>query len=512
MGHWQNRTLLLIIWRVTVGDEGTYVCAVNGTAVTQEAAAHLDVTAIGHQPTLARDLQEDSWCHYTCRSKRWYPKPDITWTNYGGDTLNVEAKTNITWSEKDHFVVQSTIQVPCETVDVVCVVKLIESKISLSGSLNELLLPQSSTCTYKGRTRGSYVDPKVMWLNPQGEDLSALAQTSILLEMGNIFEIESSIEIPCGQLPPSFVATDKESSPQVAQQAENINLFWIIYLLPLIILQAHLQRQKGELQTQLRTSQDAEKGKQKEMGECCCVLGDPAWKKIMGDSARIAHCDPKIFPFYPKLGLLDPQNINFDPEIFHFDPKFAHFDPPICPFYPKIAHEIQVDEDSAHPNLSISGDKKSFTHQTQAQKMTQNEESFDSTVCVLGSQGFSSGKHYWEVEVEKSNNWDLGVARRSAPRKGIVSLSPKEGFWVLGLSFNDYWARTEPWTRLVVQKNPRKIGVFLNLEEKILSFYNVTDTSIMFTFKDCDFFEDIYPFFKNSHKESTLRICSVKEE
>ncbi|NXG62661.1 BT3A1 protein, partial [Hemiprocne comata] len=155
--------------------------------------------------------------------------------------------------------------------------------------------------------------------------------------------------------------------------------------------------------------------------------------------------------------------------------------------------EIEVDEDSAHPNLSISGDKKSFTHQTQAQKLTRNEESFDSSVCILGSEGFSSGKHYWEVEVEKSNEWDLGVARKSAPRKGIVSLAPKEGFWVLGLSFKDYWARTEPWTRLVVQKNPRKIGVFLNLEEKILTFYNVTDTSIMFVFEGCDFSEEIYP-------------------
>lgn len=103
--------------------------------------------------------------------------------------------------------------------------------------------------------------------------------------------------------------------------------------------------------------------------------------------------------------------------------------------------------------------------------MTQNEGSFDSFVCVLGSESFSSGKHYWEVEVEKSNDWDLGVARKSAPRKGIMSLSPEEGFWALGFSFKCYWARTEPWTRLAVQKNPRKVGVYLNCEEKMLTFF-----------------------------------------
>lgn len=144
--------------------------------------------------------------------------------------------------------------------------------------------------------------------------------------------------------------------------------------------------------------------------------------------------------------------------------------------------------------------------------MTQTEKSFDSAVCVLGSEGFSSGKHYWEVDVEKSNDWDLGVAGKSAPRKGIISLLPKEQFWVLGFSFKDYWARTDPWTRLAVQKKPRKVGVYLNCEEKTLTFFNVTDMSVMFTFKHCAASEELYPFFKNSHKDSTMRICSVKEE
>ncbi|KAF1523936.1 Butyrophilin subfamily 1 member A1, partial [Eudyptula albosignata] len=155
--------------------------------------------------------------------------------------------------------------------------------------------------------------------------------------------------------------------------------------------------------------------------------------------------------------------------------------------------DIKVDGDTAHPNLFIAVDKKSFTYKSQAQKVTQNEGSFDSSVCVLGSEGFSSGKHYWEVDVEKSDDWDLGVARKSAPRKGILSLSPQEGFWALGLSFKDYWARTDPWARLVVQKNPRKVGIYLNCEEKILIFFNVTDMSVMFTFKDCAFSEELYP-------------------
>nr|XP_009673274.1 PREDICTED: vespryn-like [Struthio camelus australis] len=98
-----------------------------------------------------------------------------------------------------------------------------------------------------------------------------------------------------------------------------------------------------------------------------------------------------------------------------------------------------IDVGTAHPNFSVAEDRKSFRHNSQAQKVTQNEGRFDSAVCVLGSEGFSSGKHYWEVEVEKSNDWDLGVARKSIQRKGIISLSLKEGFWALGSSLKDYW-------------------------------------------------------------------------
>lgn len=97
--------------------------------------------------------------------------------------------------------------------------------------MNEIIVPHSSTCTYKGRIRGSYEKPKVMWVNHEGEDLSSLAQTSILQEMDNIFAIESSIEIPCGQPPPSFVTTDRERSPQIAQQSGMQQLRFIWYIL-----------------------------------------------------------------------------------------------------------------------------------------------------------------------------------------------------------------------------------------------------------------------------------------
>ncbi|CAM5130490.1 unnamed protein product [Natator depressus] len=174
--------------------------------------------------------------------------------------------------------------------------------------------------------------------------------------------------------------------------------------------------------------------------------------------------------------------------------------------------DITLAAETAHPNLSISGDKKSLKHEAQPQKVSPNPERFDSTVCVLGSEGFSSGKHYWEVDVGSSSDWGLGVARKSTERKGKLSLSPKEGFWVLSLSGKDYWAKTDPWTRVVAQKKLQKIGVYFSYQEGQVTFFSVTDMSLLFRFNDCSFSGAVYPFFKNSHKETTMRISSIKEE
>ncbi|XP_030366739.1 butyrophilin subfamily 1 member A1-like isoform X3 [Strigops habroptila] len=464
VGHWQRRAFLLVIPQVQVADEGMYVCAVNSSGVTQEGAARLHVTAMGYKPTLDRDQQEESLCRYTCKSKRWYPKPEVIWMNYGGDTLNVEAKTNVTWSERDHFTLQSIITVPCDRVDVVCVVKLTKANVQRSGSMNEIIVPQSDTCTYKGRIRGSYVKPKVMWVNPQGEDLSSLAQTSILQEVDNTFAIESSIEMPCGQPPPSFVTVEREHHPQIAQQSGSGTLSWfIICLLVLIVLSERSWWQIEHFQSQHRAARDAATESQ---------------EQIENQKKEIENQKKEI----------------------EFRKARGHAD------------DIRLNEDTAHPALSVAVDKKSFIHKAPAQKAIPDIRSSDSLFCVLGSEGFSSGKHYWEVEVEKSDGWDLGVARKPALRKGIRDLSPKDGFWAVGLSFKVYWARTEPTMAIVVKKHPRKVGIYLDCEENTLTVFNVTDMSVMFTFSDCALSEGVYPFFSNSHKGSTMRICSVKEE
>ncbi|KAJ7313823.1 hypothetical protein JRQ81_005554 [Phrynocephalus forsythii] len=171
--------------------------------------------------------------------------------------------------------------------------------------------------------------------------------------------------------------------------------------------------------------------------------------------------------------------------------------------------KVTLDVDSAHPYIFIAPDRKSFTHGTEVRPVPPNPQRFDGIAAVLGSEGFSSGNHYWEVDVGSSSDWDVGVSRKSIKRKGNIPLSSKEGFWVLGFTGKDYFVKTDPWTRITVEKKPCKIGVHISFQENKVTFFNVSDLSMLFEFKACEFSEDIYPFFKNGDKGKTMHISPV---
>lgn len=211
-----------------------------------------------------------------------------------------------------------------------------------------------------------------------------------------------------------------------------------------------------------------------------------------------------VFHLCPSLVLICYNNHPFIANIFSFPDKLKM---ELCwRCFREDADNITLDVNSAHPYISIGPEKGSFTHETEIRPMPPNPQHFDGIVAVLGGEGFSSGNHYWEVDIGGSTNWDVGVARKSVKRKGNITLSPKDGFWVLGLSGKDCFAKTDPWTRITVQRKPSQIGVHLSLEENKVTFFSVTDKSMLFEFKACQFSEDIYPFFRNGDKGKPMCI------
>uniref|UniRef100_A0A673MP45 E3 ubiquitin-protein ligase TRIM39-like n=1 Tax=Sinocyclocheilus rhinocerous TaxID=307959 RepID=A0A673MP45_9TELE len=168
----------------------------------------------------------------------------------------------------------------------------------------------------------------------------------------------------------------------------------------------------------------------------------------------------------------------------------------------KYVLDVTLDPDTAHPYLILSDDGKQVIHGDIKQKLPNNQKRFDHCTCVLGKDGFSSGRFYFEVQVNEKTKWDLGVAKESINRKGKVTVSPQDGFWVLGLwNENEYWACTDSYVLLSLRVKPQKVGVFVDYEEGLVSFYNVESKSHIYSFTGQSFTEKLYPLFSPCRNE-----------
>lgn len=128
------------------------------------------------------------------------------------------------------------------------------------------------------------------------------------------------------------------------------------------------------------------------------------------------------------------------------------------------------------------------------QEVPQDRQRFDGWWCAVGKVGYTSGRHYWEVEVGE-RDWRLGVAKESAARQGFRSLNTDTGYLTLRLERGtDLKALTVPTTQLSQMVKPRKVGVLLDYEQGQLSFYDVEKRSHLYTYNE-KFAEKLYPLF-----------------
>ncbi|XP_054602653.1 E3 ubiquitin-protein ligase TRIM39 [Nothobranchius furzeri] len=181
----------------------------------------------------------------------------------------------------------------------------------------------------------------------------------------------------------------------------------------------------------------------------------------------------------------------------------------------KSAVDVTLDPATAHPDLILSADGKQVHCGDVRMYLPDNPERFSTCVCVLGKQSFSSGRFYFEVQVKGKSKWTLGVARRSINRKGKITASPLNGFWTVWLrNGNQYGALADPPEDLHVDSGPEKVGVFVDYEEGLVSFYDVGAAALIYSFTGCCFSDKLHPFFcpglnEGGKNSAPLIICPV---
>lgn len=123
---------------------------------------------------------------------------------------------------------------------------------------------------------------------------------------------------------------------------------------------------------------------------------------------------------------------------------------------------------------------------------------FDALWQVLGRDCFAAGRHYWEVDVQEAGSgWWVGAAYASLRRKGdsaAARLGCNRQSWCLKRYDLEYWAfHDSQRSRLRPRHDPDRLGVFLDYEAGVLSFYDVSGgMKHLHTFRAA-FQEPLYP-------------------
>ncbi|XP_032998390.1 zinc finger protein RFP-like [Lacerta agilis] len=161
---------------------------------------------------------------------------------------------------------------------------------------------------------------------------------------------------------------------------------------------------------------------------------------------------------------------------------------------------ITLDPDTASPFLILSKDRKSVREGKVRQDLPDNPERFDTHSYVLGCEGFTAGRHFWEVTVGGEEVWAVGVARKSVKRKGKFCFATREGIWGLG-KWGSKYRFSSPHKDFVPSEEPKRIRVTLNCEGGRVSFYDADTAAFLHAYWATSFSgETLQPLFCVSAK------------
>ncbi|XP_016342772.1 tripartite motif-containing protein 35-like [Sinocyclocheilus anshuiensis] len=160
---------------------------------------------------------------------------------------------------------------------------------------------------------------------------------------------------------------------------------------------------------------------------------------------------------------------------------------------------VILDPNTASPDLVLSDDLTSVRCSGNNQLIPDNPERFNIFPCVLGSEGFNSGTHCWDVEVKESPGWIIGVTTASNQRKGRVFFNTD--VWSVTYRLSDRFG-------FRVKQKLERVRVDLDYDRGTVSFSDPETDTHLHTFTTT-FTHTLFPFF---FTPDSLRILAFNNQ
>ncbi|XP_068129259.1 E3 ubiquitin-protein ligase TRIM21-like [Hyperolius riggenbachi] len=143
-------------------------------------------------------------------------------------------------------------------------------------------------------------------------------------------------------------------------------------------------------------------------------------------------------------------------------------------FYTQDLEYISLDVSTAYNWLLISDDRKTASNSDTQQNRPKTPKRFQKDPQVLSSQSFSSGRHYWEVDVGGSDSWRLGMCYPSIDRIHESVIGDNDKSWCLYKSDDHYSVIHDSEHILLLNNDSDKVGIYLDYDAGRISFYDTS--------------------------------------
>ncbi|XP_073479448.1 E3 ubiquitin-protein ligase TRIM39-like [Aquarana catesbeiana] len=157
-------------------------------------------------------------------------------------------------------------------------------------------------------------------------------------------------------------------------------------------------------------------------------------------------------------------------------------------FYIQGAADILLDGNTASNDLQISDERKTVSRSYRNQNRPKKTERFQDYPQVMSSQSFSSGRHYWDVDVGGSEEWKVGMCYPSIGRRGGESLigDNKKSWGLYRRLYWDYYTDDDDEDEYYVIHDSKgiplptnissnRVRIDLDYEAGRISFYDLCD-------------------------------------